>query len=72
MDLGCGPGPLAHALAPHVAEVAAVEPEPEMLKIAASSAPANIVNICYIEASSVDIAPAWGCFDLVVMGGGGN
>jgi SAM-dependent methyltransferase len=69
MDLGCGPGQLARALAPFVAEVVAVDPEPEMLKIAArGAADARIVNIRFIEASAQDIGPAWGRFDLAVIG----
>ena len=31
LDLGCGPAPLARQLAPFVAEVVAVDPEPEMI-----------------------------------------
>ena len=34
LDLGCGPGMLAGAFAPLVREVVAVDPEPEMLRIA--------------------------------------
>src|SRR5438552_14695229 len=56
MDLGCGPGQLAQALAPFVAEVVAVDPEPEMLKIARQSAAATgISNIRIIEASAQEI-----------------
>lgn len=65
LDLGCGPGPLAKAFAPCVAQVMGVDPEPEMLAIAAQHAPANIV---WRQASSYDIAPDWGCFQLVTMG----
>jgi SAM-dependent methyltransferase len=68
MDLGCGPGQLARALAPFVGAVTAVDPEPEMLRIAASSGAEEAANIRFIEASSKDIAPAWGRFDLVVIG----
>ena len=34
LDLGCGPGMLAGAFAPLVGEVIAMDPEPEMLRIA--------------------------------------
>jgi ubiquinone/menaquinone biosynthesis C-methylase UbiE len=34
LDLGCGPGKLARALAPHVDEVIAVDPSPAMLRLA--------------------------------------
>ncbi len=65
LDLGCGPGPLARAFAPLVAQVLAVDPEPEMLRIAARDAPGNIE---WRQASSYDIAPDWGRFQLVTMG----
>lgn len=38
LDLGCGTGQLAVALAPHVAEVIAADPEPDMLRLAEQSA----------------------------------
>ncbi len=65
LDLGCGPGPLAKAFASLVAQVVGVDPEPEMLRIAAENAPANIE---WRRASSYDIAPEWGRFQLVTMG----
>jgi trans-aconitate methyltransferase len=65
MDLGCGPGQLARAFAPGVAEVVAIDPEPNMLGVAAEDAPANIR---FIEGSSYDLSPALGTFRLVVMG----
>jgi ubiquinone/menaquinone biosynthesis C-methylase UbiE len=38
LDLGCGPGQIALGLARFVGALTAVDPEPEMLKIAAQSA----------------------------------
>ena len=73
MDLGCGPGQLAVALAPFVGEVVALDPEPEMLRIAAQSAAAAHLDIRFLKAGSEDIGPRLGesdlgRFDLVVIG----
>jgi trans-aconitate methyltransferase len=65
LDLGCGPGPLAAAFAGFAATVTAVDPEPEMLRIARDAAPANVR---FIEGSSYDLGPQWGRFRLVTMG----
>jgi len=65
MDLGCGPGQLAHAFAPYAAQVVAIDPEPEMLRIARDQAPANVE---FIEASSYDLSPHLGQFHLVTIG----
>jgi len=68
MDLGCGPGQIAVALAPHVGEVTAIDPEPEMLRVAAENAAAAHSKICFIPGSSDDLGPALGRFRLVVIG----
>ena len=68
MDLGCGPGQIAVALAPHVGEVTAIDPEPEMLRVAAENAAAAHSKICFIQGSSDDLGPALGRFRLVVIG----
>jgi len=66
MDLGCGPGLLTLAFAPFAREVVGVDPEPEMLRVAAArGAPANVA---WIEASSNDLGPRFGRFFLTVMG----
>jgi SAM-dependent methyltransferase len=65
LDLGCGPGQLAIALAPFVGSVLGVDPEPEMLRIAYGSAPANVR---WRAGSSYDLAADWGGFRAVVMG----
>ena len=65
LDLGCGPGQLACAFAPHVREVVGVDPEPEMLRLARQDGPDNAL---WIEASSYDIGPHLGRFGLVTMG----
>jgi SAM-dependent methyltransferase len=68
MDLGCGPGQLALALAPFVGAVTAVDPEPEMLRLAEAGAAEQGLEIAIIEASSAEIGPQLGRFDLVVIG----
>jgi SAM-dependent methyltransferase len=67
LDLGCGPGPLARAFAPLVAEVVAIDPTPEMLDAArALAGPA--ANIRFVAGSSCELGPAPGRFHLAVMG----
>jgi SAM-dependent methyltransferase len=67
LDLGCGPGPLARALAPFVQEVVAVDPSPAMLSEArALAGPA--ANIRFLAGSSYELGPSFGRFHLVVMG----
>ena len=63
MDLGCGPGQIAIALAPFVGHVIGVDPEPEMLDVARAAAP----SIEWIRGSSYDL-PAVGDLALVTMG----
>jgi SAM-dependent methyltransferase len=67
LDLGCGPGMLAGALAPLVGEVIAMDPEPEMLRIA-EAAYGGAGSIRFIRGSSYDLSPALGRFRLVTMG----
>lgn len=68
MDLGCGPAQIAVALAPYVAQAVGVDPEPEMLTIAAENAAAHHQSIELIESSSYDVGPRFGRFQLVAMG----
>ncbi len=66
LDLGCGPGQLAVAFAAFASEVLAVDPEPEMLRLArlaAGSAP-----IRFLQGNSYDLGPPFGRFVLAVMG----
>ena len=65
MDLGCGPGQLGRAFAPFAAEVVAIDPEPEMLRLAAEDAPPTMR---VQPGSSYDLGPALGRFRLVVIG----
>jgi SAM-dependent methyltransferase len=67
LDLGCGPGMLAGAFAPLAGEVIAMDPEPEMLRIAEAEFGAS-GRISFVAGSSFDLSPALGRFRLVTMG----
>jgi SAM-dependent methyltransferase len=66
LDLGCGPGQLALAFSGFAAEVLAVDPEPEMLRVARATA--GGAPIRFVQGSSNDLGPAFGRFQLAVMG----
>ena len=67
LDLGCGPGMLAGAFARLAGEVVAIDPEPEMLRIAeAEFGDAGRIN--FVRGSSFDLSPDLGRFRLVTMG----
>jgi SAM-dependent methyltransferase len=68
LDLGCGPGQLAVAFASLAGEVVGVDPEPEMLRMAAENAAAAGVHIKLVEGSSYDLRPAFGRFRLITIG----
>ena len=65
LDLGCGPGQISFALAPHLREAVGIDPEPAMLALARGRAG---TNVRFIEGSSKDLGPALGRFDLVTIG----
>lgn len=67
LDLGCGPGILAGAFAPRVNEVVAVDPEPEMLRIAEEKF-GSAGNIRFVQGSSFDLSRSLGRFRVVTMG----
>ncbi len=66
LDLGCGPGMLAGAFAPLAHAVVAIDPEPEMLRIAQHTFTAR--NITYRQGGSEDLPGDLGRFRLVTMG----
>src|SRR5215475_12820400 len=68
LDLGCGPAPLAIAFAPFVGRVVALDPEPEMRRIAADAAAAAGAAIEIVAGSSYDLGPQLGRFRLVTIG----
>jgi SAM-dependent methyltransferase len=68
LDLGCGPGQLALGFARFAGSVTAIDPEPEMLRIASADAAEAGFKIRFIEGSSYDIGPALGRFRLTAIG----
>jgi len=68
LDLGCGPGQLALGFARFSGFVTAIDPEPEMLRIAANEAAEAGYKIRFLEGSSYDIGPALGIFHLTAIG----
>lgn len=68
LDVGAGPGQLAIAFAPHVRDAVAIDPEPEMLRIAADQASRTGVRLSLLEGSSYTLNEDLGRFDLVVFG----
>jgi SAM-dependent methyltransferase len=68
LDLGCGPGPLAVAFAPLVAEVVAIDPEPAMLRAGVEHAAEAGASVRFIRGSSEDLGPELGAFRLVSIG----
>jgi SAM-dependent methyltransferase len=67
LDLGCGPGQLARGFAALAREVVAMDPEPEMLRVAADAS-AGMPAIRFVLGGSDDLAPSLGRFRLVTMG----
>jgi SAM-dependent methyltransferase len=62
LDVGCGAGALAYALAPHVREVVGVDGSAELLAAAREHAPANAT---FLEGDAAALPFGWGEFDLV-------
>lgn len=65
LDLGCGPGFIAGAIAPFAGQVIGVDPSPAMLAAARAEAPANVR---YVEGSSYDLSFIDRPLALVTMG----
>ena len=59
IDIGCGPGVLALDLAPFVAAVLGLDPDPEMLAEAARrAAAAGLANLAWVQARAEDLSAA--------------
>ncbi|WP_144139293.1 class I SAM-dependent methyltransferase [Paraburkholderia sp. BCC1884] len=68
LDLGCGPGQLSLAFSSWVGAGVALDPEPEMLRVAEGLGAGIAPNIEYRQGSSYDLSPAFGKFRLAVIG----
>jgi SAM-dependent methyltransferase len=68
LDLGCGPGFLAAAFAPHVQNVIGIDPEPAMLEAAAAYASGKRVKVRLQLGSSYGLDKLMETFHLVTMG----
>src|SRR5262245_41226898 len=72
LDVGAGPGQLSLLIAPLVAEVVAIEPEPDMLAEGERrAAMAGIGNVKFVAGSSDDLPalrPSLGIFCAALMG----
>ncbi len=68
LDLGCGPGQIAMALRPFVAEAVGMDPEPEMLAIAGQLAQQAGMAVTFRQGSSYDLPAESGPFRLVTIG----
>ncbi|MBN8928924.1 MAG: class I SAM-dependent methyltransferase [Rhodospirillales bacterium] len=67
LDLGCGPGQLARGFAAMAGQVVGMDPEPEMLRVAAALSE-EVPNLTWATGGSDDVGPGAGRFRLVVMG----
>ena len=69
LDLGCGPGFIANAIAPCTGEVIGIDPNESMLTAARKeAAAAGVANVTYQVGSSFDLSIVEGPFQLVTMG----
>ncbi len=68
LDLGCGPGVLALAFAPFVRQVVAVDPSPEMLRVAHEEADRAGRAVEFRQASSNDLDASFGAFRVAAIG----
>jgi SAM-dependent methyltransferase len=72
LDLGCGPGQLAGGFAYFAGAVLGMDPEPEMLAIAAGRAEGVLPNVSFVQGSSYDLGPdigaRFGPFRLAAIG----
>ncbi|CAB3771623.1 class I SAM-dependent methyltransferase [Paraburkholderia solisilvae] len=68
LDIGCGPGQLSIAFSTWIADGLALDPEPEMLRIATELGAGIAPNIAYRQGSSYDLCADMGTFRLAVIG----
>ncbi|CAN7514332.1 methyltransferase domain-containing protein [Phenylobacterium sp. LjRoot219] len=66
LDVGCGSGQFAVAIAPRVAQVVGADLTPAMLdKARAQQAQAGVANVAWLQADSTALPVADGAFDIV-------
>lgn len=69
IDVGCGPGILALALAGSFDEVVGVDPDPAMLKEAERHAvESGIANVCWVKSRAEDLPADFGPFRMATFG----
>jgi trans-aconitate methyltransferase len=68
LDLGCGPGQLAMAFRPYFASALGMDPEPEMLALAAARSESAGLDIAFRHGAAHDLTPDMGPFRLVTIG----
>jgi ubiquinone/menaquinone biosynthesis C-methylase UbiE len=68
LDLGCGPGLLARAFAPHCSRVVGVDPAPGMLAAAQRYIHPYEDKARFVCASAHELSPGFGSFHLAVIG----
>jgi SAM-dependent methyltransferase len=68
LDVGCGPGIVALALAPHFAEIVGVDPDEDMLAEAGrQAARRSVTNARWVAARAEDLPAGLGSFRAVVF-----
>ena len=68
LDLGCGPGFVAIALAPYVGEVVGVDPEPRMIEAAEAEAAAAGREVTFVLGRAESLDSGFGRFRAATMG----
>ena len=62
LDVGCGTGYVCLPLSPWFADVVAVDPEPDMLRVAAEAArDRGVDNVRFLPLSAEDVPPSLRC-----------
>lgn len=68
LDLGCGPGKIARAIAPNVRQVVAVDPSSAMLEAGREGGRLSRGDILWVRSSAEDLTLAPQSLDLAVVG----
>ena len=69
LDLGCGPGRVAIAMAPFFREVWAIDPEPEMIQVGREKAGTRgVTNLNWMITRAEDLEAPKDAFELITIG----